>query len=62
MKERIEEKLNENFEKILLKEELTYEDVVILKEKLNEIKLDENKEETDLRKKELVELMSKTIF
>ena len=35
MKEKIEEKLNENIERILSKDELLTTDVAILKEKLN---------------------------
>ena len=44
MKERIEEKLKMNIERILEKEELVPSDVAILKEELSRIELEENKE------------------
>ena len=47
MKERIEEKLEKNIERILEKEELTSSDVAILKEKLSDIKYEETKEEDE---------------
>lgn len=59
MKERIEEKLKENIEKILSKEELLPTDVAILKEKLSEIKVEETKEEDEIKRKEMLELISK---
>ena len=62
MKEKIEEKLEKNIERILMKEELLPTDVAILKEKLNEIKLEEDKETSEEKKKELMELMTKTLM
>lgn len=59
MKERIEEKLDKNIERILAKEELLPTDVAILKEKLNDIKLEENKEEEEKKRKEIIDLVSK---
>lgn len=59
MKERIEEKLKENIERILRKEELLPTDVAILKEKLSEIKAEETKEEDETKRKEMLELISK---
>lgn len=59
MKERIEEKLKENIERILSKEELLPTDVAILKEKLSEIKAEETKEEDETKRKEMLELISK---
>lgn len=59
MKERIEEKLKENIERILSKEELLPTDVAILKEKLSEIKVEETKEEDETKRKEMLELISK---
>lgn len=59
MKERIEEKLKENIEKILSKEELLPTDVAILKEKLSEIKTEETKEEDEIKRKEMLELITK---
>jgi len=59
MKERIEEKLKENIERILSKEELLPTDVAILKEKLSEIKVEETKEEDEIKRKEMLELISK---
>lgn len=60
MKERIEEKLQENIERILAKEELTPSDVAILKEKLSDIKFEENKEEDEAKRKELMEMFINT--
>lgn len=60
MKERIEEKLQENIERILEKEELTPSDVAILKEKLSDIKFEENKEEDEAKRKELMEMFINT--
>lgn len=60
MKEKIEEKLNENIERILNKEELSGVDVAILEEKLSKIKADENKVESDKRMKDMLELLSTT--
>lgn len=57
MKERIEEKLQKNIERILEKEELTPSDVAILKEKLAEIKFEENKEEDETKRKEIMEIL-----
>lgn len=59
MKERIEEKLKENIERILSKEELLPTDVAILKEKLSEIKAEETKEEEEEKRKEMLELITK---
>lgn len=59
MKERIEEKLKENIERILSKKELLPTDVAILKEKLSEIKAEETKEEDETKRKEMLELISK---
>ena len=59
MKEKIEEKLKENIERILNKEELLPTDVAILKEKLSEIKADETKEEEETKRKEMLELITK---
>lgn len=61
MKERIEEKLEENIERILSKEELLPTDVAILKEKLSEIKLEEHKEDEELKKKELMNMFASII-
>lgn len=61
MKERIEEKLEKNIERILSKEELLPTDVAILKEKLAEIKLEENKEEDEIKRKELINMFANTI-
>lgn len=60
MKERIEEKLQKNIERILAKEELTPSDVAILKEKLSDIKFEENKEEDEAKRKELMEMFINT--
>lgn len=57
MKERIEEKLKENIERILGKEELLPTDVAILKEKLEEIEREENKEKDDNKRKEMMNLL-----
>lgn len=59
MKKRIEEKLKENIERILSKEELLPTDVAILKEKLSEIKVEETKEEEETKRKEMLELITK---
>lgn len=59
MKEKIEEKLKENIERILSKEELLPTDVAILKEKLSEIKVEETKEEDETKRKEMLELITK---
>lgn len=56
MKERIEEKLENNIERILGKEELSATDVAILKEKLADIKNEENKEIGEERRKEMLNL------
>ena len=57
MKERIEKKLKENIERILVKEELLPSDVAILKEKLAEIKIEENKTIDDEKRKEVMSLL-----
>lgn len=61
MKERIEEKLEKNIEKILAKEELLPTDVAILKEKLSEIKLEETKVEDEAKRKEMLDILTKNI-
>jgi len=61
MKEKIEEKLNENIERILAKDELLPTDVAILKEKLNEIKTEENEKNTEEKKKEMVNLFGQML-
>lgn len=61
MKERIEEKLEKNIEKILAKEELLPTDVAILKEKLSEIKLEETKAEDEAKRKEMLDILTKNI-
>lgn len=61
MKEKIEEKLNENIERILVKDELLPTDVAILKEKLNEIKTEENEKNTEEKKKEMVNLFGQML-
>lgn len=60
MKEKIEKKLEENLERILSKEELLPTDVAILKEKLHEIKAEEDTEKDEIRKKEMIDLFAKT--
>ena len=62
MKERIEEKLEGNIERILGKEELSATDVAILKEKLDEIIREENKEKEETRKKDMINLLSEGGF
>lgn len=57
MKDKIEEKLQKNIEKILEKEELTASDVAILKEKLADIKYEENKEEQEAKNKEIMAML-----
>lgn len=57
MKERIEEKLQKNIERILVKEELLPSDVAILKEELSNIKFEENKEKEDEKTKEMLNMM-----
>jgi len=57
MKEKIEKKLEENIERILNKEELLPTDVAILKEKLADLKLEENKELDEIKKKEVINLL-----
>lgn len=59
MKEKIEEKLEQNIERILAKEELLPTDVAILKEKLNEIKMEETKVEDEEKRKAMIDLVSK---
>lgn len=61
MKERIEEKLEKNIEKILAKEELLPTDVAILKERLSEIKLEETKAEDEAKRKEMLDILTKNI-
>lgn len=60
MKERIEEKLEKNIERILKKEELTPSDVAILKEKLSDIKFEETREEDEEKRKQLMEILINT--
>lgn len=57
MKERIETKLEENIERILSKEELSATDVAILKEKLADIKMEENEEANEEKRKEIMNLI-----
>lgn len=57
MKERIETKLEENIERILNKEELSATDVAILKEKLADIKMEENKVLDEEKRKEIMNLI-----
>ena len=57
MKERIEEKLESNIERILNKEELSATDVAILKEKLADIKMEEHKEADEEKRKEIMNLI-----
>lgn len=57
MKERIEIKLEENIERILSKEELSATDVAILKEKLADIKMEENKVSDEEKRKEIMNLI-----
>lgn len=57
MKERIEKKLKENIEMILSKEELLPTDVAILKEKLNDIEREKNKEKDEEKRKEMMNLL-----
>ena len=61
MKEKIEEKLLANIERILVKEELTPSDVAILEGKLFKIEQEENKEESEFKKKEMFDLLMKTM-
>lgn len=61
MKEKIEEKLNKNIERILAKDELLPTDVAILKEKLNEIKTEEAEKNTEEKKKEMVNLFGQML-
>lgn len=62
MKEKIEEKLEKNIERILAKEELLPTDVAILKEKLQDIISEENKEETIAKQKEMMEIFLNNNF
>lgn len=57
MKERIETKLEENIERILSKEELSATDVAILREKLADIKMEENEEANEEKRKEIMNLI-----
>lgn len=57
MKERIETKLEENIERILSKEELSATDVAILREKLADIKMEENKALDEEKRKEIMNLI-----
>ena len=57
MKERIEEKLEKNIERLLEKEELMPSDVAVLKERLAEIKLEESKEDDEEKRKEIINLL-----
>ena len=61
MKEIIEEKLEKNIERILAKEELLPSDVAILEAKLYKIEQEENKEETEAKRKEMFETLMKTM-
>lgn len=57
MKERIEEKLQMNIERILEKEELAPSDVAILKEELSRIELEENREVNKEKYEEAMKLI-----
>ena len=61
MKERIKEKLEENIERILSKEELTKADVDILQLKLCEIENEENASKKKKKNEELKDLFSKVM-
>lgn len=56
MKEKIEKKLENNIERILGKEELSATDVAILKEKLADIRNEENREIDEEKRKEMLNL------
>ena len=60
MKERIEEKLEKNIERILEKEELTSSDVAILKDKLVDIKQQKEKKDDEQKMKQLMEILIDT--
>lgn len=62
MKEKIEEKLESNIERILNKEELLPTDVAILKEKLAEIKAEETKEKEEIKRKEMMDVLMKNVL
>ena len=57
MKEKIEEKLQKNIERILEKEELIPSDVAILKEELNRLELEENREANKEKYEEAMKLI-----
>ena len=57
MKERIEEKLQMNIERILEKEELAPSDVAILKEELSRLELEENRENNKEKYEEVMKLI-----
>lgn len=61
MKEKIKEKLEENIERILSKEELTKVDVDILQLKLCEIENEENESKRAKKNEELKDLFSKVM-
>ena len=61
MKEKIIEKLEGNIERILNKEELSATDVAILKEKLGEIKREEDEENKEEKKKEMMSMLEKVM-
>lgn len=56
MKEKIEKKLENNIERILSKEELSATDVAILKEKLADIRNEENRGIDEEKRKEMLNL------
>ena len=58
MKEKIEEKLQKNIERILTKEELSATDVAILKEELARINIEKNKEKDNGIMKEMLKLLA----
>jgi hypothetical protein len=55
MKEKIEKKLKENIERILMKEELTFEDTQILNNELLKLNQEENKAENEEKRKQAYE-------
>jgi hypothetical protein len=62
MKEKIKKKLKENIERILNKEELSYEDTKLLKAELYDLEKAENREENEEKMKALVNGMFSSGF
>ena len=54
-------KTDKNIERILNKEELSATDVAILKEKLGEIKREEDEENKEEKKKEMMSMLEKVM-